>query len=205
MGKRTTKTSGVPTGIPILARGWHGEPALGSCFMEYASVLAGEEFTDHPRCTHPVLATLCRAVNDAMSDGGRQRLAPFVPDVIGTRSHDPAVTAALVLTAADAARAVRKPDAIVMRGRREALRRLHACRRGRMARAMLVATEVKASMHASATIRRCVTIVAAAGDDHLVSLLRDAIGCVPRQPSSGVHDSAHLEGACESGGAVHIA
>jgi hypothetical protein len=51
--------------------------------MEWASLLAGEQWSDHPRCTHPLLAHLARMVNDAVGDPARQRLVPLVPDVIG--------------------------------------------------------------------------------------------------------------------------
>jgi hypothetical protein len=53
--------------------------------MEMASVLAGEPWSDRPRCTHPLLAHLARLVNDCTSDAGRGRLAPHVPSVVGVR------------------------------------------------------------------------------------------------------------------------
>src|SRR5262245_6154973 len=51
--------------------------------MEIASVLAGERWSDSPRCTHPVLASVARLVNDAVSDTARPRLAGLVPDLVG--------------------------------------------------------------------------------------------------------------------------
>jgi hypothetical protein len=51
--------------------------------MELASVLAGERWSDHPRCTHPLLAALAREVNDVTSDGDRQQLVGLVPTVVG--------------------------------------------------------------------------------------------------------------------------
>jgi hypothetical protein len=53
--------------------------------MELASVLAGEPWSDHPGCTHPLLGQLARQVNDQTSDAGRQELAPLIPSVIGRR------------------------------------------------------------------------------------------------------------------------
>ncbi|HET6817294.1 MAG TPA: hypothetical protein VFH66_08745 [Mycobacteriales bacterium] len=53
--------------------------------MEYTSVLAGERFSDSPRCTDPVLAAVARAVNDYSSDASRQRIAPFAGDL--TTAH----------------------------------------------------------------------------------------------------------------------
>jgi hypothetical protein len=42
--------------------------------MEFASLLAGERWSDHPACTHPLLAAVARHVNDHTSDAGRPRL-----------------------------------------------------------------------------------------------------------------------------------
>ena len=47
--------------------------------MELASLLAGEPWSDHPACTHPLLAAVARHVNDHTSDGGRQRLTELIP------------------------------------------------------------------------------------------------------------------------------
>lgn len=77
------RRSTTPDLLPLLARGKHRSPRQGACFMEMASVLAGERWTDHPRCTDPLLAHLARQVNDATSDAGRGRLAPLVPQVVG--------------------------------------------------------------------------------------------------------------------------
>lgn len=85
-----------PQSLPVLSRGRHRSPRRGACFMELASILAGERWSDHPRCTHPVLAALARAVNDTTADAARHRLAPLVPDVIGTDADAPAVAPALV-------------------------------------------------------------------------------------------------------------
>lgn len=57
--------------------------------MELVSVLAGERWTDAPRCTHPLLARLARLVNDAVDDGARQALAQHAPTLVGLRSDDP--------------------------------------------------------------------------------------------------------------------
>ena len=53
--------------------------------MEFASFLAGERWSDHPSCTHPLLAQLARQVNDLLSDGDRQQLVPLIPMVVGRR------------------------------------------------------------------------------------------------------------------------
>lgn len=76
-------TAPVPDLLPVLGPGAHRRPRDGACFMEWASLLAGEPWSDHPRCTHPLLAHLARMVNDVVGDAARQRLVPLVPDVIG--------------------------------------------------------------------------------------------------------------------------
>ena len=78
----------TPDGLPVLSRGKHRSPRRGACFMELASVLAGEPWSDKPACTHPLLAHLARMVNDCTSDAGRGRLAPHIPDVVGVRGGD---------------------------------------------------------------------------------------------------------------------
>ena len=61
----------LPELVPILSRGKHRSPRKGACFMEMASYLAGERWSDHPRCTHPLLASVGRLVNDLTSDASR--------------------------------------------------------------------------------------------------------------------------------------
>lgn len=75
----------TPEGIPVLSRGKHHSPRRGACFMEMASLLAGEPWSDKPKCTHPLLAHLARMVNDCTSDAGRSALAQHVPSVVGLR------------------------------------------------------------------------------------------------------------------------
>lgn len=86
--------------LPMLGRGKHRTPRKGACFMELASYLAGEKWSDHPSCTHPLLAMLARAVNDLTSDAGRPRLAVLVPSVIGVSSDDPRWDVQIALDAA---------------------------------------------------------------------------------------------------------
>lgn len=102
---RTTPAGAVdvPDGLPVLAPGRHRTPRTGACFMEWASLLAGERFSDHPVCTHPLLAHLARMVNDATSDGGRADLAPLVPSVVGLTGDDPRTVYDVAVAAALAA------------------------------------------------------------------------------------------------------
>lgn len=89
--------------MPVLSRGRHRNPKRGACFMEFASYLAGERWSDHPSCTHPLLAALARLVNDNVSDGNRGRLVRLVPSVIGLTSDDLRVDAHIALRCATTA------------------------------------------------------------------------------------------------------
>lgn len=87
----------LPQLVPVLSRGKHRNPRRGACFMEQASYLAGERWSDHPACTHPLLAALARDVNDYTSDDARGRLAGLIPSVIGLTSDDPRIDARIAL------------------------------------------------------------------------------------------------------------
>lgn len=90
----------IPDQLPMLARGRHLDPADGGCVMEMASLLAGERWSDAPRCTHPLLAAVARLVNDELDDDQRQRLLPLVPDLVGAVGDGPATAPAIVRTCA---------------------------------------------------------------------------------------------------------
>jgi hypothetical protein len=100
----------LPALLPLLSRGKHRSPRKGACFMEFASVLAGERWSDHPTCTHPLLAAVARQVNDHTSDAGRQRLAGLIPAVIGLTSDDLQVDARIALRCATTALPVASAD-----------------------------------------------------------------------------------------------
>jgi hypothetical protein len=78
----------APELMPVLSRGKHRNPRRGACFMEMVSFLAGERWSDHPACTHPLLAEMARLVNDHVTDRLRPRLVPLIPSVIGLTSDD---------------------------------------------------------------------------------------------------------------------
>lgn len=84
--------------VPVLSRGKHRNPRKGACFMEFASYLAGEPWSDHPACTHPLLAGVARDVNDCTTDAGRNRLGPLIPSVIGLTPDDPHVVPRITAT-----------------------------------------------------------------------------------------------------------
>jgi hypothetical protein len=54
--------------------------------MELASMLAGEEFSDHPRSVCPVVAGFLRSYNDGIGDDDRDDLYRFAAEAVGTRS-----------------------------------------------------------------------------------------------------------------------
>lgn len=92
-----------PDVMPVLSPGKHRNPRQGACFMEFASYLAGERWSDHPPCTHPLLAFLARGVNDFSSDEARNRLVPLIPSVIGLNGTDPKIDLLIALRAASCA------------------------------------------------------------------------------------------------------
>ncbi len=115
--------------VPVLSRGKHRNPRRGACFMEYASYLAGERWSDHPACTHALLAALARHVNDYTTDAARPRLAELVPSVIGLTSDN-----------------VRVDVLIALRGARTALPVVAAERQRVLAAAVLAAERMLAEL-----------------------------------------------------------
>jgi hypothetical protein len=71
--------------------------------MELVSFVAGEPWSDHPSCTHPLLSSLARLVNDHTTDAARPRLALLIPSVIGLTSEDPQLDVRIALRAATTA------------------------------------------------------------------------------------------------------
>ena len=79
----------MPDMMPVLSPGRHRNPKKGACFMELASYLAGEKWSDHPSCTQALLAGLARDVNDHVSGTSRGLLVTLIPEVIGLNTTDP--------------------------------------------------------------------------------------------------------------------
>lgn len=78
----------IPEFLPRISSGKHRSPEQGACVMEYISMLAGEEFTDFPKCTHRSLAQLAQNANDHMPDRERYRLVPLINRLFGTGTDD---------------------------------------------------------------------------------------------------------------------
>jgi len=69
-----------------LSQGKHRDPDHGACVMELASMLAGEPFSDRPRCVDPVIAGFLRTYNDGIDEHRRQDLYPLAAEAVGSRS-----------------------------------------------------------------------------------------------------------------------
>jgi hypothetical protein len=93
-------SSSSPDLLPVLSRGKHRNPTARACFMELASFLAGERWSDHPACTHPLLAEVARNVNDRTSDADRPLLATLIPSVVGLTTDDVRADARIALRCA---------------------------------------------------------------------------------------------------------
>jgi hypothetical protein len=114
----------LPYHLPQLRGGSHLTPEDGGCFMEYASVLAGESWNDQPSCTHPVLAALARLVNDATTPTGRLQLVHLIPYVVGVNPDDLRTAPALVDAAIAVVRLTGARGRSLRRHQRRAGRRL---------------------------------------------------------------------------------
>ena len=141
---RRTPVSGVlPDGLPVLAAGVHLAPEDGVCLMEYVSVLAGEPFSDSPRCTDGALAGLARLVNDEVSDEGRRLLAQLAADLTILGRADAVASARLVLTVTAQARVAAGPSRKLLRTERRAgLRFQRVARAGARGRRLRASTAV---------------------------------------------------------------
>jgi len=91
--------------------------------MELASMLAGERFTDRPRCVDPVLAAYLRALNDRLPARERQRLLPYASAAVGTRRRRRHMRArrAACLRFADTPRPLARPLIALLVGLKPAL------------------------------------------------------------------------------------
>lgn len=69
-----------------LSFGSHKSPQDGMCVMEMVSFLAGEPWSDQPRCVCPIIAEFCRTMNDNFEQTERDWLQAYVPRLIGTAS-----------------------------------------------------------------------------------------------------------------------
>ena len=69
----------IPDGLPAIASGAHRPGQGQACVMEYVALIKGEEWTDQPECTDPLVGLVARMVNDRI--GNEERAALMVPRV----------------------------------------------------------------------------------------------------------------------------
>jgi hypothetical protein len=208
-------------GLPILSPGRHHSPRRGACFMEFASYLAGERWSDHPACTQGTLAQLARMVNDRTSDAGRARLTPLVPSVIGLTSDDPLLDVLLAVRAAHAALPViaeerQRSQAVglhvaldTLRDRRdefavEAVALAHAALRAAPAAdewaTRFIDKTGLARRRPGMTVRQCRDIVTAAVDGIAQACVADPDDRLVALLTAAVSDTARLVGAGRGAG-----
>ena len=85
----------IPDFLPTLSAGSHDADHGEACVMEYVSLLAGEEWSDRPECTHPLLAHEARTTNDLLRESDRARLVPLIGRLFGTTEDSPELRARL--------------------------------------------------------------------------------------------------------------
>jgi len=64
--------------------GSHKSLDQGACVMEAVSYIAGEPWSDKPKCASGVIGAFMRRWNDDLDDAGRQKLKPYVRKLVGT-------------------------------------------------------------------------------------------------------------------------
>lgn len=101
----------IPESLPSLSAGAHDADAGEACVMEYVALLAGEQWSDRPECTHPILAHEARTTNDLLLDRDRQRLVPLIGRLFGTAEDSDEIRARLRLRQARHVVALIEPDA----------------------------------------------------------------------------------------------
>ena len=210
-----------PDVMPILSPGRHHSPRRGACFMEFASYLAGEPWSDHPRCTHGTLAHLARMVNDRTSDAGRARLTPLIPAVIGLTSDDPLLDVLLAVRAAHAALPVaaeerQRSQAVALRVAREVLAEhddAFAAEARELAGAALRAApaadawatrfieRIGAPRPPAMTVRQCRDVVTSAVDGIAWACIGDADDRLVALLTDAVSDTARFVGAAREAAA----
>ena len=106
-----------------IAPGSHSSPRDGVCAVELASILAGEKFSDRPRCVCRVIAGFLRTLNDRVPHADRKLLIAYAERVVGSRAEQRVTSArrdvCLLWAGANlrGGRSRRFLDRLLMRGR----------------------------------------------------------------------------------------
>jgi hypothetical protein len=195
-----------------LSIGAHLSPDDGACLMELVSAVAGEPWTDAPRCTHALVAHVARLVNDASSDVGRAQLLRYLPMLAQARNDEYSVyprialactsmglrnhPSALLAYLHDAARRQLAAEADVSRRRRFVRLRRSLYRRGPAHRAI------------EAAVAGAAVLPTAERDQWLQGLLEAAIsiasGDAQRQAESHAPARHVVRNACGSGSTTDL-
>jgi hypothetical protein len=80
-----------------LRRGSHSSPDEGMCVMEAVSYVAGEEFSDSPKCACPVISAFMRSLNDSSKYKQRQQLKPYILRLVDTNKGEEVAERRLML------------------------------------------------------------------------------------------------------------
>ncbi len=178
--------TGLPVGMPSLGPGKHSNPRQGACVMEYTALLAGERFSDQPRCTHPALGELARQVNDRLSHSGRPQLVTRAPALAMVGRGVPGVAAAVATAACEfALREVLGPWTV--RGLRGRLARLQhrdqpgRSRRGRRRDTVTAHLLISAGLNATRAVP-----AGSARDRVLLRALDDALSTLGGAPGGTI-------------------
>lgn len=96
----TTRT--LPGNLTLYSGG-HRPDEGRMCVMEAVAWVAGEQHSDTPTCTNPVVANFARTLNDRISDDAlRTRLlTPLIPDLLGHPASNPEIDRILAFKSAD--------------------------------------------------------------------------------------------------------
>lgn len=169
-----------PTGLPVLQKGRHMSPEDGACLMEYVSVLAGESFSDHPRCVHPLLVRLAWRINDLTGDEIRSQLPDLAPRLVGTAVDNRLVAPAVVAACCRYGRAHASPvdSSLLARAEHRAEARLRRLRGRPEGRGRLGDRLYRERAHFP--LHEASRALAEADPDALPQLLQVALGAVER-------------------------
>ncbi|MCD2196868.1 hypothetical protein LQ327_26205 [Actinomycetospora endophytica] len=173
-----------------LERGGHAHAEAGSCLMERVSIIAGEPFTDRPRCAHPALAALAQQVNDRVSDEARQALLRLAPGLATSATDDPRASWALVAVCARHVLERRPGDVLAARLLRRASRGQRHWSRLRLRGLPARLAGLRALPELAVAFHRAAALSGPSGsaerDAALVALLEAAVTTVTRPDHASV-------------------
>ena len=176
-----------------LSVGAHHDPSKGMCVMEMVSFLAGEEWSDTPLCSSPVVAQFCQILNDRMGQSFRDRLQTYVPRLIGTASPEHEEERAEYL--AWQAITVFAPIALDAAGMHEHAKLLRDFDRSKGLKAAVAVADEAAAAAAHAAARATAAAAAAAAHaaahaDDAATAVADAVADADAVAVADAHDAA---------------